>query len=107
MRRVHPAALAYTWRAFSGMARLRAFWHRHVRGYEYEVCQHCGRPVLEVWWCHDDRLWEVVTGREKPSGKEAAGGVWCISCFNSAAQRHVDWIEWAPVNLQHLRRESA
>jgi hypothetical protein len=67
------------------------------------VCQCCGRPVREVWWCHDDKLWERVTGNPKPTGRENAAGVWCIRCFNEAAS-NLGWIEWAPLNLQQLGR---
>jgi len=96
------SGFSYTLRKFTGLARLRAFWHRHIKGYECEVCHECGRPVDLVWWCHDDKLWEQVTGHAKPSGRESAAGVWCISCFNAAAKEHVGWIEWAPLNLQNL-----
>lgn len=95
--------VSYVWRRFDGMARVRAAYWFLIRGYEYEVCQHCGRPVGLVWWCHDDKLWEEVTGRAKtPGSDEAAGGVWCISCFDAAARERADWIEWAPMNLRYL-----
>ncbi len=98
---------SYTWRKFSGAGRLRAFWHRHIKGYECEVCHHCGCPVETVWWCHDNPLWKAVTGHATPPGSESAAGIWCITCFDKAAKEHTGWIEWAPVNLQHLGTEGS
>lgn len=97
----------YVLSRYSGVPRLRALYWHIVRGWESEVCQQCGRPVRVVWWCHDDRLWELVTGHIKPSGKEAAAGIWCPSCFDEAARDRAGWVEWAPVNLRHLREESS
>ncbi|HXD26450.1 MAG TPA: hypothetical protein VN609_10995 [Propionibacteriaceae bacterium] len=95
--------LRYTLRSYRGIALARALWHRHVRRYEAEVCKQCGRPIELVWWCSDDRLWELVTGNQKPKGKEPAGGTWCIPCFDRKAQKvGAGWIEWAPLNLRHL-----
>lgn len=86
----------------SGVAQARALYWLVLRRWETEICQHCGRPVRLVWWCHSDRLWELVTGKTKtPGSHEAAGGVWCITCFDLAAREHSDWIEWAPLNLRH------
>jgi hypothetical protein len=80
-----------------------------IRWWETELCQHCGRPVRQVWWCHDDRLWECLTGNEgergrRPGSKEPAAGISCIRCFDDAARHNpeIGWIEWAPVNLRHL-----
>lgn len=68
-----------------------------------ERCHDCGGPVDLVWWCHDDLLWEVVTGEVKPAGsRESAAGILCISCFDRKAREVCPWIEWAPVNLRHL-----
>jgi hypothetical protein len=96
--------MRYTLRKFRGTALLRALWHRHVLRYDYEVCEHCGRPVRHVWWCHDDKLWEQITGNAKPSGRESAAGIWCITCFDREAKK-LGWIEWAPLNLRHLGSE--
>jgi len=55
-----------------------------------------------VWWCSDDALWTLVTGK-RPNGREAAGGIRCIYCFDAAARAAgVPWIEWAPLNLRYL-----
>lgn len=82
--------------------RLRRFYWRRIRHYETELCHFCGRPVRVVWWCHDDRLWQLVTGHKR-IGREAAAGVRCIPCFDAEAKRSgAGWIEWAPVNLRHL-----
>jgi hypothetical protein len=98
------ARLRYTFRSFRGVALLRALWHGHVRRYDAEICHKCGRPVGLVWWCHDDLLWEKVTGKPKPFGsRESAGGIFCITCFDHAARKVCGWIEWAPLNLRHLQ----
>lgn len=56
-----------------------------------------------VWWCHDDFLWEKVTGKIKPAGsRESAPGIMCISCFDTKAREVCSWIEWAPQNLRYL-----
>lgn len=74
-----------------------------VRIHDGEICNECGGAVDLVWWCHDDLLWEVVTGKIKPVGsRESAGGILCIQCFDRKAREVCPWIEWAPVNLRHL-----
>jgi hypothetical protein len=85
-------------------AMLRALYWLVVRRWETEICQHCGRPVRQVWWCGDDRLWERVTGNKKPDGKEAAAGIWCIRCFDEGARQDPEtgWVEWMPLNLRQL-----
>lgn len=66
----------------------------------------CGRPVREVWWCHDDLLWEKVTGRPKLAGsRESAGGIFCTRCFDAAARQVCGWVEWAPLNLRNLQTD--
>jgi hypothetical protein len=82
----------------------RALYWLVIRRWETEICQHCGRPVRLVWWCHDDLLWEKVTGKPKPTGsRESASGILCIRCFDTAAKKVCGWIEWAPLNLRHLQ----
>lgn len=82
---------------------LRRFYWRRIRRYPAEICQACGRPVRVVWWCHDDYLWNRVTGQRKPLGREPAGGIRCISCFDAELQEVTDtWVEWAPLNLRRL-----
>lgn len=84
-------------------SKARAFYWLWVRRWETEICQHCGRPVRLVWWCHDDALWTKVTGNPKPSGRECAAGIWCIWCFDDECRRlRVGWMEWAPLNLRHI-----
>lgn len=92
---------------YEGMAAMRALYWYVIRNYETEVCTECGRPVGVVWWCHDDFLWEKVTGNTKPTGsRESASGTLCISCFDVAAKRVCPWIEWAPLNLRHLQSDA-
>lgn len=97
------ARLRYVATRFTGLARLRAFYWCFLRRWETEICQSCGRPVRLVWWCSDDALWTLVTGKPKPAGREAAGGIRCIYCFDAAARAAgVPWIEWAPLNFRYL-----
>lgn len=85
-------------------AQARAFYWVVLRHWETEICTECGRPVRLVWWCHDDFLWTRITGWAKtPGSKEAAAGCLCIYCFDGMARELCAWIEWAPVNLRHLR----
>lgn len=72
-----------------------------ARDTDGERCQECGGPVGLVWWCHDDFLWEAVTGHRR-TGRENAAGVLCIDCFDTKAKEVCPWIEWAPANLRHL-----
>jgi hypothetical protein len=96
----------YIFGHYRGATLLRAAYWVLVRHWDAEICQDCGRPVREVWWCHDDLLWEKVTGRPKPAGsREAAGGVFCIRCFDAAARTVCGWVEWAPLNLRFLQSE--
>ena len=86
------------------LAEGRAFYWMVIRRHDSEICHHCGRPVNTVWWCHDDLLWEKVTGEPKPFGsRESAAGIFCISCFDASAKAVCPWIEWAPLNLRHLQ----
>lgn len=97
--------LRYAYR-FKGKARWRAAFWLVIRCWETEICSACGRPVGLVWWCHDDFLWEKVTGNHKPAGsRESAGGIFCIPCFDKAAREVCPWIEWAPLNLRHLQSD--
>lgn len=84
----------------SGLVHLRRFYWRHIRRWESEICEVCGRPVRVAWWCHDPKLWTRVTGYSRV-GREDAAGIWCIYCFD-AATRFMPWLEWAPINLRHL-----
>jgi len=97
-------AIRYVWRpVFSPTAKLRALYWLLLRRWETEICQQCGRPVRHVWWCHDTRLWERVTGNRKPPGSEAAAGIWCIRCFDEGVKAIGGiWIEWTPGNLLHF-----
>lgn len=94
----------YVLSRYRGIARLRAFYWIIIRRWETEICGKCGRPVRVVWWCHDDALWTAATGNEKPPGRESAGGIRCIICFDKDAKAAgAAWIEWAPVNLRYLK----
>lgn len=55
------------------IAKLRYWYWRHLRRYESEICQRCGRPVGQVWHARDD-IWECVVGSH--------GGILCIPCFD-------------------------
>lgn len=56
---------------------LRRWYWRFVRGYEYEICNECGRAVGAssgpTWWSAPDWLWERVMG--------SPNGVLCMPCF--------------------------
>lgn len=69
------------------VARLRAFWHHVVRGYRYEVCGECGRPVEQVWNAPDE-LWQEVMGWP--------GGLLCIRCFDAKLEDRPGWVLWEP-----------
>lgn len=98
------ARTRYVFSRYRGAALFRAFYWVVLRRWETEICRKCGRPVRVVWWCFDDALWTAATGHEKPPGREAAGGVRCIPCFDADAKAAgADWIEWAPTNLRHLK----
>lgn len=76
----------------SRRARLRAVWHYIGRGYEYEICMTCGRPVGRAtgsWWGAPDDLWRRVSGD--------ANGVLCPLCFTAAADALGEPIHWEAV----------
>jgi hypothetical protein len=78
------------WRkTFTGgwKARARAFWHHAIRGYRYEICGECGRPV-DVVWTADDELWLEVVGQP--------GGLLCIPCFDTKVERSGLFLCWTP-----------
>lgn len=68
-------------------ARARAFWHHVVRGYRYEICRECGRPVGLVWLAPND-LWLAVFGTE--------AGIRCIPCFNAELESRGVYVSWRP-----------
>jgi hypothetical protein len=68
-------------------ARARAFWHHVVRGYDYEVCGECGRPVNQTWLT-DDQTWIDVMGHE--------GGLLCLRCFDGKLERPGRMVRWVP-----------
>ena len=68
-------------------ARARGFWHHVVRGYRYEICGECGRPVGLVWLA-DDQLWLDVMGHE--------GGMMCIPCFDAELESRDVFVSWRP-----------
>lgn len=72
----------HTFSRWSGMALLRAIYWRHLRGYKYEVCHDCGRPVRVVWMAPDGE-WERVMG--------GPGGVLCIPCFDDRSPYSLRW----------------
>lgn len=71
-------------------ARLRAFWHYVVRGYRYEVCDECGRPVGLVWLTVNE-LWSQVVGSD--------AGIRCVGCFDAELERRGVSACWLPVSL--------
>jgi hypothetical protein len=72
---------------FERSARLRALWTYLVRGYRYEICERCGRPVGLVWHA-DDELWATVSGHDDGSG------ILCPACFDAAAERLGRFVRW-------------
>jgi hypothetical protein len=68
-------------------AQIRAFWHHVVRGYRYEICGECGRPVGLVWFAPDD-LWLEVSGSE--------AGISCIPCFDAKLESRGVYVSWRP-----------
>lgn len=79
-------------------ARARAFWHHVVRGYDYEVCGECGRPVSQTWLT-DDQLWIDVMGHE--------GGLLCIRCFDGKLERPGRMVRWVPTIEEDAARPVA
>jgi hypothetical protein len=69
------------------IVRARAFWHHVVRGYRYEICGECGRPVDQVWVA-GNQLWRDVMGHD--------GGLLCIPCFNRKLEKHGCFVRWIP-----------
>ncbi len=65
----------------------RAFWRRVIRGYVYEICGKCGRPVGLVWSA-PDATWLEINGQK--------GGVRCIPCFNLALEATGVQVSWVP-----------
>lgn len=84
-----PSRVSYAlWRKnYTGglAARVRCFWHHVVRGYRYEVCGECGRPVEQVWWAPED-LWLEAMGWE--------GGLLCIPCFDLKLEDRPGLVRW-------------
>lgn len=68
-------------------ARLRAFWHHILRGYRFEICGGCGRPVKQVWLA-DSHQWRDVMGGE--------GGTLCIPCFDAELEVRGVYATWCP-----------
>lgn len=59
-----------------------------LRGHETEICCYCGGKVGVVWWCQDSDLWSRLTGWED-------GGISCVDCFDSLAQKAGLLLQWA------------
>lgn len=77
-------------------ARVRCFWHTAVRGYAYEVCDECGRPVGATtgsWWSAPDDLWHEVVG----TPADDHSGVLCPPCFTLKAERVGVLVRWEAV----------
>lgn len=73
-------------------ASVRRLYWIFVRGYEYEICNHCGCPVGRCtgsWWKADDALWIEVNGRSE--------GVMCPPCFTEACKAKGFVIHWKTV----------
>jgi hypothetical protein len=75
--------------------RVRAFWHHVVRGYGYEVCGDCGRPVNQAWVA-DDQAWIDVMGHE--------GGLLCIPCFDKKLEGSGRLVRWTPTTDEDAAR---
>jgi hypothetical protein len=66
----------------------RVYW-RHVRRYDGEICDRCGRPVGRCtgsWWCAPDALWRDLNG--------GFAGVMCPPCFTAAAESVGIFVHW-------------
>jgi hypothetical protein len=90
------ARMRFVMTRFTGLARLRAVWWYLIRGYRYEMCKACGRPVCEregreplSWWHAPDALWMEVVGNE--------ANILCKSCFSHACDERGISIYWQPV----------
>jgi hypothetical protein len=79
-------------------ARARGFWHHVVRGYDYEVCGECGRPVDQAWLT-DDQQWIDVMGHE--------GGLLCIPCFDRKLEKPGRLVRWLPIIEEDAARPEA
>ena len=69
-------------------AKVRWFYWRHVRRYDYEVCHRCGRPVMRSmsWWHADDLLWVRAGGGHY--------GILCPPCFTVEAAASGIPVHW-------------
>lgn len=76
-------------------ARGRGFWHHVVRGYRYEICGGCGRPIEQAWVA-DDALWLRVM--------PTPGGLLCVSCFDDRVERSGRFVRWTPTVEEKVRR---
>ena len=79
------------WHPEAGLlARLRALaWI--LLGYEYEICGLCGGRV-DVVWTASDGDWQDLSGFED-------GGVLCVGCFDTQAERRGRYLRWVPEPL--------
>lgn len=68
-------------------ARLRSIWHHVIKGYRYEVCGQCGRPVDVVWEAPTE-LWQEVMGDPR--------GLICIPCFDGELEQRGLFARWVP-----------
>lgn len=66
---------------------LRDLYWAYIRGYIYEICGFCSRPVRVVWWADDD-LWRRFSGDS---------GVCCPRCFAERAQQARALLVWVPM----------
>jgi hypothetical protein len=85
----------------SRRARLRGFWHYIMRGYQYEICKQCGRPVgphTGSWWYAPTNLWAELIGEPI--------GTLCPPCFTAAGDAVGISIYWRAVRDQDIERNT-
>lgn len=77
-------------------ARARRWFWRHVRGYEYEVCERCGHRVSPsangeplTYWTAIPAVWALVMGDSQE--------VVCPDCFTRQAAALGVPIYWQPL----------
>lgn len=84
-------------RSDSVPAIIRSFWHVVIRGYVYEICKICGRPVsgaIHTYWLSTNKLWEEVNGQ--------TGGTLCPRCFARKAEKMGNAIAWLALPMKDV-----
>lgn len=78
------------------MSKLRRWWWRVVRRYEWEICDACGRPAArglgDTYWFAPNSLWNEVEG--------GPNGVRCPPCFDADCRGLNIDISWRAHKIQ-------